>query len=583
MGAVLAPPLASMSAELQFKGTRALVIDSNKAMRDATMRQLVDLGVSQLLQSRGVADSRRLLEKIHFDFVLCADVIEGSGLTGQALLEELQRDSLLPHTTVFAMLAGEATYLRVMEAAEAALDCFVLRPVRTGELGERLLAARHRKRELAPVFEALNRGDIDAALWQCRRRHESGGDYALLCGRLAAELMLKGGRSDEALTLFRELEAAGQAPWSSLGVARALLARGDMSAARKQLQTLLEREPEMPEALDVLGRVTVELGDLPQALDAYRRAVAITPQCMLRLQHCGTLAWYQNEPDLALQTLDRARSMDMQSRLFDAMTLLLLALLHADRDDARGLAAVQAGLQQYAARYPGSARLQRMVQAVAALQDLNQGRLDGVQARIHDMAETCMAPEFDLEAANILLALWVRLPAREIGAARQEWLARSIGMRFCVSRSATAVLLASARRSEAVTRILRDCQAEIAQIAETAMRQALQDDAGQAIRQLLAHGAATHNARLIALAGQLLKRHGTGLPDADALREQVAALQASHCRPLTHIAGIRRSGRSTGGLLIRMQPMAPASDAAPLLQAADTPAAAATAAPATAS
>lgn len=568
-----------MSAELQFKGTRALVIDSNKALRDATLRQLADLGVSQLLQSRGLADSRRLLEKIHFDFVLCADVIEGSGLTGQTLLEELQRDSLLPHTTVFAMLAGQATYLRVMEAAEAALDCFVLRPVRTDELAERLLAARHRKRALAPVFEALNRGDIGSALWQCQRRHESGGDYALLCGRLAAELMLKAGRVDEALALFRTLETAGQTPWSSLGVARALLARGDMSAARRQVHALLEREPDMPEALDVLGRVTVELGELPQALDAYRRAVALTPQCMLRLQHCGTLAWYQNEPELALQTLDRARSMDMQSRLFDAMTLLLLALLHSDRDDARGLASAQAGLQQYAARYPGSARLRRMVQAAAVLLALNQGKLDGAQAGIHEIASACETPEFDLEAANILLSLWVRLPAREIGAARQERLARSIGLRFCVSRSASAVLLASARRSEAVTRILRDCQAEIAQIAETAMRQALQDDAGQAIRQLLERGAATHNARLIALAGQLLKRHGTGLADADALRSQVATLQASHCRPITHIAGIRRSGRSTGGLLIRMQPMAPAPDAAPLLQAADTPAPTASAAP----
>lgn len=160
-----------MSAELQFKGTRALVIDSNKALRDATLRQLADLGVSQLLQCRGLADSRRLLEKIHFDFVLCADVIEGSGLTGQTLLEELQRDSLLPHTTVFAMLAGQATYLRVMEAAEAALDCFVLRPVRTDELADRLLAARHRKRALAPVFEALKRGDVDSALSQCQRQH----------------------------------------------------------------------------------------------------------------------------------------------------------------------------------------------------------------------------------------------------------------------------------------------------------------------------------------------------------------------------------------------------------------------------
>jgi tetratricopeptide (TPR) repeat protein len=554
-----------MSAEPSFKATRAIVIDSNKALLDTTVRQLVDLGVGQVMPCRDLALARRALEKVAFDFVLCADVVEGSALTGQALLEELRRDSVLPHTTVFVMLAAKASYLSVMEAAEAALDCFLLRPFRSAELAERLVSARHRKAELSTVFEALNRGDLASAIAQCLQRHRDGASYALLCGRMAAELMLKAGQADEALALFRQLEELGQPSWSSLGVARALMAQGDISGARRQLTALVEREPDLPDALDVLGRVLVEQGNLKAALDAYRRALAVTPHCLLRLQHGGTLAFYENEPELALELLERARRMDKQSRLFDAMTLMLLALLHSDRNDATVLAQVQAALQQYVARYPGSVRLQRMAAATKALLAQAQGRSGDALALVRTLVEQLPATDFDLEAANILLSVWVRLPERELNAAEQQQLVRTIALRFCVSRATTAVLLASARRSDAVSMMVRDGHAEVSQAAEEAMRCALNGQAEAAVARLLALGGQTGNARLIMLAGQLLRRHAAQLPDAAAMGERVAALQQQHCRPITHIAGMRRTGRASGGLMVRMQPMAPATDAAPLL------------------
>ena len=43
-------------------------------------------------------------------------------MTGQDLLDELRREQLLPFSTVFVMVTGEATYAKVTEAAESALD-----------------------------------------------------------------------------------------------------------------------------------------------------------------------------------------------------------------------------------------------------------------------------------------------------------------------------------------------------------------------------------------------------------------------------------------------------------------------------
>jgi len=122
------PNHCQLATDPKSLGARALVVEGNPSLRRATVAQLRELGIEQVRQCKGLADARLSLEQVNFDFVLCSDFIEGSELSGQALLEELRREAVTPHSTVFVMLAGEATYAKVVEAAEAALDCFILRP-----------------------------------------------------------------------------------------------------------------------------------------------------------------------------------------------------------------------------------------------------------------------------------------------------------------------------------------------------------------------------------------------------------------------------------------------------------------------
>jgi len=41
------------------------------------------------------------------------------------------------------------------------------------------------------------------------------------------------------------------------------------------------------------------------------------------------------------------------------------------------------------------------------------------------------------------------------------------------------------------------------------------------------------------------------IDDCAALVLEAQALQIRYCQPITHIAGIRRTGRSPGGLILR--------------------------------
>jgi len=100
------------------------------------------------------------------------------------------------------------------------------------------------------------------------------------------------------------------------------------------------------------------------------------------------------------------------------------------------------------------------------------------------------------------------------------------------------------------------------------MQRTLQGEQRAAVVQLIQQGTLTRNARLIEMAGTLLNRHLPHVEDAEVLMVEINRLQRTLCHPITHIAGIRRSGRSPGGLLLRGQALDASSDpSAALIQA----------------
>ena len=156
---------------------RALVVEPQATMRNVLSAQLRDFGVGQIKAIKSASEARMLLEQEAFDIVLCSREFEGSHESGQDLFDELWRENQLPHSTVFIMLCDKVAYHQVVEAAESSLDGIIVRPCSATELQGRLFEARKRKRELAPVLEALDSGQDEQALALAMRRWVSQQPY----------------------------------------------------------------------------------------------------------------------------------------------------------------------------------------------------------------------------------------------------------------------------------------------------------------------------------------------------------------------------------------------------------------------
>ncbi len=139
-------------------------------------------------------DARNRLEHTVFDYVLCEQYFTESNHSGQTLLDDLRRAQLLPFSTVFFMVTAEASYAAVAEAAESALDGYLLKPFTPSTLFERLSLARLRKVHLKPIFDAIEQEDFETAAALCTERFEARQPYWLYAARIGTELLLRLGR-----------------------------------------------------------------------------------------------------------------------------------------------------------------------------------------------------------------------------------------------------------------------------------------------------------------------------------------------------------------------------------------------------
>jgi tetratricopeptide (TPR) repeat protein len=541
---------AMIIPESDFSECTSLVVDGNPTSRSILVSQLRDFGMGSVVQSARAVDARRHLEYRNFDFVLCEQHFATDSMSGQDLLDDLRRNQLLPFSTVFIMITGEATYTQVSEAAESALDGYLLKPHKASQLGDRLVAARIRKVALQGIFNAIEEEKYALAAQLCLDRFRSKGQFWLYAARVGAELLLRMGQAAEAQTLYKAVVDAKTLPWAKLGIARAQLDAGQVNQATSTLERLIGEDTSYADAYDVMGRAQFELGRFDKALETYKMAATLTPASVSRLQNFAMMTFYAGDYADAEKLLDRTTRLGLESKMFDPQTLVLLAFCRLYIVDRKGLQRCEDDLLRLIERDEANARIPRLLGIVKALNLIQQSEFVPAIEAVRVLAATVRDPLFDFESASNLVALLSQLSARTIELDELEETIDVIGRRFCSNRPLTELLAASALAYPAYAERLRAAQGEVLNFAETAMALSLAGDPTNAVKNLILHGRDTLNGRLIDNAYQLLQKHSNKVQDAVELSQAVQQLKTS-CGPTLQRATLGEPKRQAGGLALR--------------------------------
>lgn len=530
---------------------QALIIDANPTSRSILSGMLQDLGVKAVVQASKVTDARRVLENRVFDVVLCDYHFEDADMSGQDLLEDLRRAQILPFSTVFVMVTAEASYAKVAEAAESALDSYLLKPHTSHSLAERLHLARYRKKVLKDIFEAIEADDLDRAAQRCVERFDKREEYWLYAGRIGAELLLKLGRHDDARQLFEAIRAAKTLPWAKLGIARAHMEAGQHGPARRTLESLISDNPTYADAFDIMGRAQLEQGEFEAAFETYQRAADLTPSSIGRLQKFGMMAFYMNQPAIALRMLERATTLGVSSRMYDYQTLVMLAQLRFEKKDSKGVKRCIDTLAHAFDKHPDSSRLRRLLHTAQALYHLQLQQPADALRLAQGLAAEVREPDFDFEAACNVLSLLARLQAGGLDVAEAPAWIQSLAERFCVSRASSELLACAARPCPAHEAAVRAGHAGVGTLAEQAMTHAIDGSPAAAAKSLFVQGAKTFNAKLLDLAEMVLKRYSEQIPNHAAQTELIQELRNRYCKHGTQVQLGQNAGRQSGGLRLR--------------------------------
>lgn len=504
----------------------ALIVDGNPASRSALAAMLRDAGVGGVVQATKAQDARRLLEHRRFDIVLCEFHFDTDAMNGQELMDDLRQAGLLPLRTVVVMISSESDYGHVAEAAEAALDAYLIKPHTEAALRERLGLARQRKRLLADVIDLVEAERFAEAAELAQRRSDARGPAWLAAARIAAELYLRLGRPGDATRMLEAVMRTGALPWARLGLARAQAESGAVFQARRTLESLLSDHPGYADAYDVMGRVLLDEGQPGQAIEALGRAVAMTPNCVGRRVKLGLLHFYYGDPREALVHLDAAARQGLNSRVFDIQGLVLLAALQFDRQDRRALVLSAHSMTRLREDAPSSPRLLRFEATTGILLALLERRVPDAIAALNGLLGEMMAPDFEFEAACNLLMVLSRVERVELHLADLDDHVDRLAARFAVSRTTCEMLSGALRGHFAVTERIRAVYADVGRCTEQAVSLTLEGRPRDAAVALLAQATRTLNRKLMDLCVHTLERHRDAIADAPALLADAHSLQA---------------------------------------------------------
>jgi CheY-like chemotaxis protein len=535
-----------------LSSSSALVVDANPTSRSILIAQLRDFGVGSVAQAARPQDARRQLEFRAFDFVLCEQHFATDAMTGQDLLDDLRRNQLLPFSTVFIMITAEATYAKVAEAAESALDGYLLKPHKATQLAERLNAARLRKESLKEIFQAIDTEDFEEAAALCLQRFESKGKFWLYAARVGAELLLRLQRPAEAQALYKAVVDAKTLPWARLGVARAQLEAGQVTQATSTLENLISTEGNYADAYDVMGRAQIELGKFDKALETYKMAATLTPHAITRVQSLAMMTYYAGDHKEAEQLLDKTVRMGLDSKMFDPQTLVLLAFTRLELNDRKGLQRCYDDFLRLQERQSDNPRLLRLTSIVQTLNLIMQSQFAASVESVRELCKAIRTPEFDFESASNLVVLMCHLATRSIQLDEVDAVISTLGLRFCNNRSLTELLTGSAKLHPPYEERLRECQTKVLEMAEVAMALSMSGNPTAAVKNLVLHGRETLSARLIDNAWQVLQKHGAKIADVEAIRAEVQELRKlGGVSQASNKATLGDPKRQAGGLALR--------------------------------
>ncbi len=116
---------------------QVLVVDDQQSMRQLTKYSLEQIGIRKVIEARSGEDALKQIGQSKFDLVISDWNMDG--MDGLALLKHIRSDPLAKKTP-FIMATGQNSKEQVMEAVNAGVNNYIVKPLSADNLKKKIEA-----------------------------------------------------------------------------------------------------------------------------------------------------------------------------------------------------------------------------------------------------------------------------------------------------------------------------------------------------------------------------------------------------------------------------------------------------------
>lgn len=410
-------------AGINFSKLRVLIVDDFENFRMSMGQILCGMGIGGIDACATGAKAIQSCTYAHYDFVLC-DYNLGPGKNGQHVLEELRHRKLLRRTSMFIMVTAETSKEMVMGAREYQPDAYLTKPINQAALNQRLNALLQQRAVLYSINREIDLENLPKAISLCTQLLPQHPRYRTWILKTLSDLYFQVGDYSHARKVCEDTLQSRDITWARLGLGRVQIAEQRYSDAVETLQSLLDKQPDLVEAYDLLAQALAAIGNLSTAQQTLEKATALSPHAILRQRQLALLATENQNIDVASAAWRRTVHLGLRSIHDHPENYLNLgrSLCELSEDDhsSTGQALAEEAtrtLQALKKRFPDAQETYRQGLLVQARVQMGQGKEKEAGETVDQVIaadnEGAMPPETLLELARTFFAIGRRDEAKK--------------------------------------------------------------------------------------------------------------------------------------------------------------------------
>lgn len=251
---------------MKIKDCKVIVSDDSRLIVNSLALSLKQMGVKaeNIFYAYKPSEVANIL-KVEEINVIIMDYNFNSYINGHQLYYELKYSELINNTIIFIYVTGENTSKIVRTIVDSNPDDYILKPFTHPVVKRRLNSAIKRKTALMPIYNFMDKNDLDAVIDECNNLEPFYPEYSNVIKKIKAETLTKLKKYEQAKIEYKSMLNVSKLDWIKTSLANVLMLNGDYEEAKVTLENVRNKKDNHLYH-DEMSNVKLEEKDIPSAI-----------------------------------------------------------------------------------------------------------------------------------------------------------------------------------------------------------------------------------------------------------------------------------------------------------------------------